>query len=162
MTEPVLEPVEELILQDIETALASIATDHPSVEYWNDIIKVTRAQTNIGNGSMFPVLNLWPSHIEISDDLAQDTHSVNSEAMHLIVEGWLSAIVDAPKLLHRMNRDIRTALVQDATRNALAIHTFIVKSDFWYPENSTQPLAVVDCEVVVRYRTQTDSLETAT
>jgi hypothetical protein len=159
MTQPSLEPVEELILQDIETALGTISTTDPSTEYWHTVEKVTRAQQNIGTGSIFPAINVWPAQLMISDDLDGGTHAINTESMFVVAEGWLDVAENVPRALHRMNRDIRTALMLDPTRGARAIHTFVTKADFWFPE-SHETLAVVDCEIMVQYRTEVDSLET--
>lgn len=158
MTQPTLEPVTERILADIEAALAAISTTHPTLEFWHDVQGVFRQDPEDSRLVAYPNLVVHVTGNITSDDLDADIHSINSE--HLLVEviANMREIIDVPKAHQRMIRDIRHAVMQDARRNGLAIHTFVGQSESVYP-TSTNPKSTVSVALAITYRTRVDALE---
>lgn len=160
MAQPTSEPITERVLADIEAALAGIKTT-ATTAYWHDIFYVKRVDAGYPTLTSYPALVVILVENECEDELASETHSLNTESLFIRIEGWIRQASDVAKWLQRLARDIRTALMQDAQRGGLAIHTFINGVRYTYAEDVADPVSMVSIDVMVRYRTDVDSLETA-
>ena len=159
MPNPTSEPVQELILQDVEGALALI--DNGTGTYWNTFAHIERRNAGQATVEIYPMVIVSIIGTETRDDLDSDIHSLNVEDLLLNVEVYHNQIDDIPLLHQRTLRDVRTALMVDPRRNSNAIHTYITHSQSWYPEKVGDPISIVEVDVRVRYRTRVDSLETS-
>ena len=162
MTQPTQEPVEELILQDLEAALKTIRTDDPSVEYWHDVFYVERINAGFPSFPSYPAIGLIPQGTDVDESLAKGEHSIDTHRLNLTILCWMDTRSDVAREMLRMNRDIRTALMQDPRRTGLAIHTYITNTRTHFSEEATAPISLVEISAYVAFRTQSTALEQAT
>lgn len=165
MAQPSTEPITELILQDVEAALAGIVTTGTTA-YWHDIMYVKRVDAGYPTLPGYPALVVMLVENETLDELQTQEHSLNVESLHIRVDGWMRQATDVAKWMQRMARDIRTALMQEPRRSTLtgtrlAIHTFINAVRYVYAKDLANPLSLVEVDVMVHYRTDPTALETA-
>ena len=160
MVNPSTEPITELILQDLEAAVASISQTHPTVEYWTDIAQVVRRDAGDPTINVYPTVIVTIDGNEVSDDLDSGFNSLNTENLMVMLEVQMKSYVDVALLHQHVIRDVRTAIMQDPTRGGIAIHTFVESTKSWYP-TATDPLTIVDINIRVAYRTHVGDLEMA-
>ena len=159
MAQPTAEPTIELILQDVETAIRGIVTTSSTQTYWHNITQVYR--TMPGQNSIYPAVVIRFAGHNIEDALSSQNHSLNTEDLHLIVEGWFQGVDDVPKIQQRFVRDIRIALMIDPTRGFNGVHTFITGAEYEHSGDTANPTALVAVSITIRFRTRVDDLETA-
>ena len=156
---PTTEPVEERIVVDIQTALENISTRDPTTSYWNDVREINRLDGGWPSGDATPALFISLDSNDTADNLDEDQHALNEEELRITVHGILEEHNGPSVHLIRFARDIRTAVMLDPTRSALAEHTFIGQTQYAHGDEN-QPIAHVAVEVRVQYRTNPAALET--
>jgi len=163
MAFPATEPVAELIIQNIEAALLTISPQNSTTDYWNKIRSVHRHDVGYPTLSSYPSIVLMMGNKTISDELDAHEYSLNTEELNIRMDIWLEQTSDAALQMQRIERDVRTALMLDPRRTTsgteLAVHTHITGATYNYAADLSQPNALVELDVTIKFRTRVDSLE---
>ena len=165
MAQPTTEPVEERILQTIESALLSIDPADVTTDYWNKIYYVYRMNTGFPDIAAYPAIVMIPGGTQIDESISSGQHSVVVHRLFTTLLCYIDEQTDVAKKLMRFSRDVRTALQVDPRRNDgvgdLAIHTYITRTQPYFSDGEQENTSLIEIDVEVTFRTSTTALEEA-
>ena len=154
-------PVKEAIIQNLKTALTAI---NGGSDYYTTVANVTRYHGGPMDLSEFPAVVIVPLTNDYDEPATQGTLTI---AAHLRIQISLflrsrGTGSDQPESIENFIRDAHKAVLVDRTRNNLAITTFAVNDEVFYPTEDDDPYTAANLTIEVVYRTQWDNLNTAT
>jgi len=149
-------PVEEVILQDIETALAAIIEGSG---YYHSVLYVDRVRAGSGKLKGYPSLILIPEGTRINRPGLTQTIEAT---MVLTITGFIRERTNPALEIQRLVRDVHMALIQDIQRSGNAQITRITEILPFYPVEDTEAIGGFDMTVEVDYRTRELDLNVAT
>ena len=120
---PPAQPVEERIIDSIETALGAVAAGST---YHNAYPYIRRAGTSIP--SKFPTLEVGIASDSVTLNAYGDSGAV-SHKLVINVIGWAKSRSDIDRKLSEIKADVRVALASDTSRGGIAHDTAFVSSD---------------------------------
>ena len=159
--EPLGTPVKEAILQNLKSSLEDMTG---GTAYYTDVVRVTRYNGGPMDLTEFPAVVMVPLSNDYDEPGTQGTLTI---AAHYRVQ--LSLFLrnrgtgsDQPKHIENFIRDAHKAVLVDRTRNDLAITTFAVNDEVFYPTDDDDPFSAANLIIEVVYRTKWDNLNITT
>ena len=154
-------PVKEAILQNMKTVLETIVAGS---DYYTSVQKVTRYNGGPMDMTEFPAIVIVPVSNDYDKPSTQGTLTIASHyqvqlSLFLRSRGTGS---DQPESIENFIRDAHKAVLVDRTRNSLALTTFAVNDEVFYPTEDDDPFTAANLIIEVVYRTDWDDLNIAT
>lgn len=148
MAYPTGTPASELIMQNVATTLAAIATPG----YYNDVEAVVRLSqlSDVEQlKAQMPAILVTPPTLTLSDSRA----AIVTATASFVVRGYLIAHTGQLAALEKLGADIRVALLTDWTRGGYALTTRVTSQELLVSAGEmSEPVSAVDLTVEIEFR----------
>lgn len=154
---PVTEPVPQLILQALQTALS--LPDAGADYFFN--VNVVKIGEDIFQASVFPAVTIGIGEVgAIRDPKEGRVLMVGNFHWALSIVGAIDGFTDAPKRLLRLFHDIYRALMVDRTLGGLVLNTTITGCEMLPPISEDDTRSWLEIGLELHFRTKETSLLT--
>jgi len=143
------EPVRELVMQDIKSALELIVEGDT---YWNTVNTVSRELKPPTSTTGTHLFVYSPGDSVLPYDGRSTSTGVIDTQMQIDIIAWMPREIASDTASQRLVADIETAILADRTRGGNAINTRLLGREV-VTADANEPLSQVTVRFVVRYRT---------